>query len=212
MRARSRRARAPSRSSKAWRCRSRRSTTMSCAREIVGRVEAIAEQDSGLFEVRIALAAETVGDDAGQLVNMLFGNSSLHEDVVLHDVELPAELVRRIRRARATACMSCAGGSARRARALTCSALKPQGLPPARLADAGPPLCAGRHRLHQGRPRARRPGLFAVRRAPRGGGRGAAVGVGAGGARALCAEPVRRSRRHAPADRRRQAMPASIPS
>ena len=34
------------------------------------------------FEVRIALAAETVGDDAGQLINMLFGNTSLHDDVV----------------------------------------------------------------------------------------------------------------------------------
>src|SRR5437588_314001 len=57
--------------------------------EIVGRVEAIAEKQPGLFEVRIALATETVGDDAGQLINMLFGNTSLHEDVVWHDLELP---------------------------------------------------------------------------------------------------------------------------
>ena len=56
-RARSRRARAPLRSSRASRCRSRRSTTISCRAEIVGRVEAIAEKDNGLFEVRIALAA-----------------------------------------------------------------------------------------------------------------------------------------------------------
>ena len=102
--------------------------------EIVGRVEAIRQLDDALFEVRIALAAETVGTDAGQLVNMLFGNSSLHEDVVLHDVELPAELVRLF------------GGprhglhELRRrvgagARALTCSALKPQGLPPSALAQ-----------------------------------------------------------------------------
>ena len=53
---------------------------------------------------------------------------------MLHDVELPAELVRRSA-VRATGCTSCAGGSARRARALTCSALKPQGLPPAALAE-----------------------------------------------------------------------------
>jgi ribulose-bisphosphate carboxylase large chain len=102
--------------------------------EIVGRVEAIRPLDDALFEVRIALAAETVGADAGQLVNMLFGNSSLHEDVVLHDLELPAELVRLF------------GGprhglhELRRrvgagVRALTCSALKPQGLPPAALAQ-----------------------------------------------------------------------------
>jgi len=102
--------------------------------EIVGRVEVIRQLDDALFEVRIALAVETVGADAGQLLNMLFGNSSLHEDVVLHDVELPAELVRvfggprhglhELRRR--------VGAGVR---ALTCSALKPQGLPPAALAE-----------------------------------------------------------------------------
>src|SRR5262249_3978639 len=61
--------------------------------EIVGRVEAIAERDKSLFEVRISLAAETVGRDPGQLINMLFGNTSLHEDVVLTDVALPKDLV-----------------------------------------------------------------------------------------------------------------------
>ena len=102
--------------------------------EIVGRVEAIEEMAAELFEVRITLAAATVGDDPGQLMNMLFGNSSLHEDVVLHDVELPSGLVRAL------------GGprhglhELRRrvgagVRALTCSALKPQGLPAAALAD-----------------------------------------------------------------------------
>ena len=102
--------------------------------EIVGRVEGIAEQEPDLFEVRISLAAQTVGGDPGQLINMLFGNTSLHDDVTLHDVALPAELVKGF------------GGprhglhELRRrvgapARALTCSALKPQGLPPAGLAD-----------------------------------------------------------------------------
>ena len=57
--------------------------------EIVGRVERIAEKERGLFEVRVSLAAETVGRDPGQLINMLFGNTSLHEDVVLHDVAFP---------------------------------------------------------------------------------------------------------------------------
>jgi ribulose-bisphosphate carboxylase large chain len=61
--------------------------------EIVGRVEAITERDSGLFEVHVSLAVETVGHDPGQLINMLFGNTSLHEDVVLCDVALPKELV-----------------------------------------------------------------------------------------------------------------------
>jgi ribulose-bisphosphate carboxylase large chain len=102
--------------------------------EIVGRVELIEQVHRGLFDVRIGLACETIGNDAGQLINMLFGNTSLHEDVVLLDADLPremlaqftgprhgvAELRRRVR----------AGN-----RALTCSALKPQGLSPQKLAD-----------------------------------------------------------------------------
>src|SRR5262249_51892927 len=102
--------------------------------QIVGRVEAITERDSGLFEVCISLAVESVGRDPGQLINMLFGNTSLHEDVVLCDVALPKQLV-------------VAFGGPRHglhelrrrvgapARALTCSPLKPQGLPAARLAE-----------------------------------------------------------------------------
>jgi ribulose-bisphosphate carboxylase large chain len=102
--------------------------------EIVGRVEAIEAKHEGLFEVRIALASATVGDDAGQLINMLFGNTSIHDDVVLYDVTLPKDVVdvfggprhglHELRR-RAGA----------QARALTCSALKPQGLPAQQLGE-----------------------------------------------------------------------------
>jgi ribulose-bisphosphate carboxylase large chain len=102
--------------------------------DIVGRVEAIADKANGLFEVRISLAAETVGQDPGQLINMLFGNTSLHEDVVLHDVGLPEELAKTFGGPRH-------GLSELRrrvgapVRALTCAPLKPQGLPPAALAN-----------------------------------------------------------------------------
>ena len=101
--------------------------------EIVGRVESIEELAADLFEARIALAVETVGEDAGQLLNILFGNSSLHEDVVLHDVELPAELVRAFGGPRhgLHELRSRVGAGVR---ALTCSALKPQGLPADKLA------------------------------------------------------------------------------
>jgi len=83
------------------------------------------------------LAAETVGTDAGQLLNMLFGNTSLHEDVTLHDVELPAALAAGFggpnlgvagMRARVGAPMGA------ESRALTCAAIKPQGAPVALLA------------------------------------------------------------------------------
>lgn len=103
--------------------------------DIVGEVEAIAELSGGVFEVRIGLAIATLLDsrgsgDCGQLLNMLFGNTSLHADVVLHDVCLPPGLFRGPGHGIA--------GLRRRVhaplRALTCSALKPQGLSPARLA------------------------------------------------------------------------------
>lgn len=102
--------------------------------EIVGRVQGVRGLGHGTFEVRIGLSAETVGSDAGQLLNMLFGNTSLHPDVVLADAVLPSGLMAAFGgpnvgleglRARV--------GAGRRA--LTCSALKPQGLPPAGLAD-----------------------------------------------------------------------------
>jgi ribulose-bisphosphate carboxylase large chain len=102
-------------------------------REIVGRVASIAEKSSRLFEVHIQLAGETVGSDPGQLINMLFGNTSLHADIALHDVELPAELVSTFGGPR-HGLQSLRQRVGAPGRALTCSALKPQGLPADKLA------------------------------------------------------------------------------
>ena len=101
---------------------------------IVGRVEDIAERGCGVFAVRIGLAAATVGADAGQLLNMAFGNTSLHPDVVLDDLELPAALAARFGGPRhgLDGLRARVGGAGR---ALTCAAIKPQGLQPERLAD-----------------------------------------------------------------------------
>ena len=66
-------------------------------------------------------------------------------------------------------------------------------------------FCASRHRLHQGRPRASRAGLFAVPGTPRSGSARVAkprAKKRPGGA--LCAKPVRRSRHHAIPDRGRE--------
>jgi ribulose-bisphosphate carboxylase large chain len=109
---------------------------------IVGRVEAIRELDAGRFEVRIGLAVATTGLEAGQLLNMLFGNTSMHPDVVLADAEFPDSV------------LAAFGGphhgldglrllvGANR-RALTCSALKPQGLPPEGLATIAAGMARG---------------------------------------------------------------------
>ena len=102
--------------------------------EIAGRVEGIRELGPGLFEARISLSAATVGRDAGQLVNMLFGNTSIHDDVVLHDAEIPDDVAAMFGGPRHGL-----DGLRKRVgagkRALTCSAIKPQGLPPAKLAE-----------------------------------------------------------------------------
>lgn len=95
-------------------------------RDVVARVEALVPQPDGSTLARIALSAESIADDAGQLLNMLFGNSSLHDDVGVADIRLPAALagtfggpalgidgVRRL--------VSAQG------RPLTCAALKPIG-------------------------------------------------------------------------------------
>lgn len=109
---------------------------------IVGRVEAIAPADAGRFAVTIALAGATIEADAGQLLNMLFGNSSLHDDVVLSDVALPDDMAA----AFGGPHHGIAGFRARLGaprRALTATALKPQGLSPAALADLARNVAAG---------------------------------------------------------------------
>ena len=102
--------------------------------EIVGRVEDIGDIGNGVFAVHIGLAAATVGDDPGQLINMLFGNTSLQDDATLYDAEFPAELMRRFGGPH----HGLAGFRQRtgvKGRAFTCAALKPQGLSPVRLAE-----------------------------------------------------------------------------
>jgi ribulose-bisphosphate carboxylase large chain len=93
--------------------------------EVVARVESI-RPHADEFEVVLAIAPATTGNEASQLLNMLFGNCSLQPEVELVDVVFPAgyekafpgprfgiEGIRKLTGARD--------------RALTCTALKPQG-------------------------------------------------------------------------------------
>jgi ribulose-bisphosphate carboxylase large chain len=109
---------------------------------IVGQVAAIEDQGGGWFGVRIDLATATVGGDAGQLLNMLFGNTSLYDDVILDDAVFPVALLRTFGGPR----HGVAGLFARakvEGRALTCSALKPQGLGVEELAELAFTLALG---------------------------------------------------------------------
>ncbi len=109
--------------------------------ETLGRVENIADLGSGLFDVRIALASSTTGYEAGQLLNMLFGNVSIRDDVTLVDAQFPPEITEAF-------CGPNHGLAGLRARvkacgALTCGALKPQGSTPAALAALAARIAQG---------------------------------------------------------------------
>lgn len=102
--------------------------------DVVGRVEDVRELAPSRFEVRIGLAVATTGPEAGQLLNMLFGNTSIHADVDLVDAVFPDAVTAAFggpRHGLAGLRRMVGAGP----RALTCSALKPQGLSPAALAD-----------------------------------------------------------------------------
>ncbi|NVO14977.1 MAG: ribulose 1,5-bisphosphate carboxylase [Rhodoplanes sp.] len=109
---------------------------------IVGRVDAIEPAGADRFAVTIALACATIEADAGQLLNMLFGNSSLHDDVVLADVALPDDMAAGFGGPR-HGIAGFRGRLGAERRALTATALKPQGLPPAALADLAQKFAAG---------------------------------------------------------------------
>lgn len=101
--------------------------------DIVGRVEGIEDVGGGAFRVKVGLAATTTGQEPGQLINMLFGNTSIHDDVTLEDALLPAEVAAAFGGPNhGLAGLRARCGAA--TRAMTCSALKPQGLAPEGLA------------------------------------------------------------------------------
>lgn len=95
-------------------------------REVVARVEQLDAQPDGTTLAHLALSAESIGGDAGQLLNMLFGNTSLLGDVDVEAVRIPEAMAARF------------GGpllgidgirdlTNAHGRALTCTALKPIG-------------------------------------------------------------------------------------
>jgi ribulose-bisphosphate carboxylase large chain len=108
-------------------------TKPSVVNDVVGRVEAIEEIEPGRYRVVLGLSAATVGVDPGQLMNMLFGNISLQDDVQFIDFELPAKVLRAFPGPRfgIEGIRAALGASDR---ALTATALKPQGLSAAELA------------------------------------------------------------------------------
>jgi ribulose-bisphosphate carboxylase large chain len=105
--------------------------------DVVAKIQDIVEVAPGQYRVTLALALEATTVEVGQIFNMLFGNSSLHDDVSLEDVTFPEAVLQAFPGPRVgIAGLRRAVGAARRA--FTASALKPIGLPSqelARLAD-----------------------------------------------------------------------------
>ena len=111
------------------------------SREVMGQVQAIEPDGPGQFRVTLALALETTGFEAGQLLNMLFGNSSLQPEVELLDFDLPPAALARFRGPNLglSGLRQLLGAPSR---PLTCCALKPQGSTVAHLAALAGTLAA----------------------------------------------------------------------
>ncbi len=101
--------------------------------EVVGRVRSI-QADAAHWRVELSLSAQSAAPDPGQLLNMLFGNASLQPDVELLDATLPDATLRAMP-GPAFGISGLRELVAARDRALTCTALKPQGLSPGALAE-----------------------------------------------------------------------------
>ncbi len=94
---------------------------------MMGSIREILPDDRGGYLASLSLPTVTACSDPAQFLNVLFGNSSLHEDVRLEDFSIPRSLdrlfggprhgMRGLRRVTGV-----------RDRPLTCSALKPAGL------------------------------------------------------------------------------------
>ena len=102
--------------------------------EVMGRVERVEGDPAGGSLATIDYPVAATALDPCQLVNVIFGNSSLHDDVECVDVEFPASILAALRGPRF-------GLEGLRkelgvlGRPLTCTAVKPMGQTPKELAD-----------------------------------------------------------------------------
>jgi ribulose-bisphosphate carboxylase large chain len=102
-------------------------------RRIVGRVEAVAADGDAHARVTIAYPVETTALDPAQLLNVVFGMTSLQPDAECVAIDPPASLCRAFGGPRfGIEGLRKAVGVERRA--LTCTAVKPMGLAPEALA------------------------------------------------------------------------------
>ena len=68
--------------------------------EIVGKVESVTEEEQGRHLARISYSPDSVSDELPQLLNVIFGNSSIQKGIKVVDLELGSTLAERFRGAR----------------------------------------------------------------------------------------------------------------
>jgi ribulose-bisphosphate carboxylase large chain len=103
-------------------------------REALGRVERLEEDPEGGFRATLAYPVATTGLDPAQFLNVVFGNSSLHEDVRCLDVEPGPRLLAALGGPR-FGIEGLRKTTGVWGRPLTCTALKPMGLSTPALAE-----------------------------------------------------------------------------
>jgi ribulose-bisphosphate carboxylase large chain len=102
--------------------------------KIVGQITALTPVAEGRYEATVSYAVETAGTELTQLLNVIFGNSSIKPGLRVERFELPASLLAHFKGPRY-------GRQGLRTylnvpeRPLLCTALKPMGLSPADLAN-----------------------------------------------------------------------------
>ena len=94
---------------------------------MMGRVEEVVQDGPDNYLARISLPLLTASSDSAQLLNVLFGNSSLHADVMLEDFDLP-QAITELLPGPAFGISGMREVTGVYGRPLTCSAIKPVGL------------------------------------------------------------------------------------
>jgi ribulose-bisphosphate carboxylase large chain len=102
--------------------------------EIVGRVEAVEEEGEGRHLAKISYSPDSVSDELPQLLNVVFGNSSIQKDIKVVGLDLGLALAEQFPGAR----FGIAGVrrlARRAAGGMICPVIKPQGSDVATLTD-----------------------------------------------------------------------------
>lgn len=102
--------------------------------EVLGKVEHVSQLDEERFEARVGYNVAASGDELPQLLNIIYGNTSLHIGVRLTGLEVPQSMERFLPGPR-FGIEGVRRQSGRASGPLICTVLKPMGLSPDELAE-----------------------------------------------------------------------------